>query len=195
MVSEFSWALDHLDPGQTYYAMVAATDENGDEALAFGSFVTLSERSVSVTIGDLTVEGGPQNVVDTDVYLAVDDFGFWTVDTGTGASSVYLHRDRHLDVVVFTFRTWETSQSTFCEGFNPAGMLPQGDLDSACGAWNSATLDGFDLDAIPAGVDRWTSVTVETTLATSAGGVLPADFGDPRFFHFSAPVTLDVTYS
>jgi hypothetical protein len=26
-VTEFSWALDHLDPGRTYYDMVAATDE------------------------------------------------------------------------------------------------------------------------------------------------------------------------
>ena len=26
MVTEFSWALDHLQPGQTYYVIVAATD-------------------------------------------------------------------------------------------------------------------------------------------------------------------------
>jgi hypothetical protein len=197
MVTDFSWALDHLDPGQTYYAMVAATDENDDTALAFGSFVTLSERTVSVTIGDLTVEGGPQNVVDTYVYLAVDDFGFWTVQTGTDVSSVYADRSRRIDLVLFTFRQWATSQSTFCEGFTPTIEWPaQGDSDDRCGSWNSASLSNVDLDVIPAGRDRWTSVTVSTTFNTSAGDdALPAGSGDPRFFHFSAPVTLDVSYS
>ncbi len=88
MVSGFSWALDHLEPGRRYYAMVAATDENDDTAYAYGQFVTLSERTVHVTIGDVTVEGGPQNVVDTDVYLSVDDFDFWIVDTGSDVGSV-----------------------------------------------------------------------------------------------------------
>ena len=195
-VTDFSWALDHLDPGQTYFAMVAATDENDDTAYAYGRFVTLSERTVSVTIGDVSVEGGPQNVVDTDVYLAVDDFGFWTVETGSDVSSVYADRGRHIDLALVTFRTWETSQSTLCEGFSPEGMPAQGDSDEMCGSWNSATLGNVDLDAIPAGADRWTSVAVGATFNTSAGDdALPADYGDPRFFHFSAPVTLEVSYS
>jgi hypothetical protein len=74
-------------------------------------------------------------------------------------------------------------------------MPAQGDSDQLCGSWNSAFLDNVDLDVIPAGVDRWTSVMVSTTFNTSAGDVLPASFGDPRFFHFSAAVTLEVSYS
>ena len=58
MVSDFSWALDHLEPGQTYFAMVAATDENDDTVYAYGHFFTLSERTVHVSIGDLTVTVG-----------------------------------------------------------------------------------------------------------------------------------------
>ncbi len=75
-------------------------------------------------------------------------------------------------------------------------MLPQGDSDELCGSWNSASVDNVDLDVIPAGESHWTSVTISTTFNTSAGdGALPDSYGDPRFFHFSAPVTLDVSYS
>jgi hypothetical protein len=196
LVSDFSWALDHLEPGQTYFAMVAATDENDDTAYAYGHFVTLSERTVHVSIGDLTVTGGPQNVVDTASYLSVDGDDFWVVNPGAGVSSVYADRSRHLDLKLLTFRTWETSQSTICEGFFPDSATAQGDLDSACGSWNTASLGNVDLDVIPAGRDRWTSATVSTTFTTSAGGdPLPNQYGDPRFFHFSAPLTLEVSYS
>lgn len=195
LVTDFSWALDHLDPGRTYYAVVAATDENDDTAYAYGQFVTLSERTLQVTIGDVTVDGGPQNVVDTDVYLRVDGFEFWNVDPGSGVSSVYAGRGRHVDLVLFTFRQWATSQSTFCEGFDPDGMPVQGDNDDLCGAWNSSSLANLDLDVIPPDRSAWTEATINTTFNTSSGdGPLPDGYGDPRFFHFSAPLRLDVSY-
>lgn len=196
MVSDFSWALDHLEPGQTYYAMVAATDEHDDTAYAYGEFITLSERTVHVRIGDVTVDGGPQNVVDTDVYLSVEGDDFWTVNPGSDVSSVYAGQGRHVDLVLATFREWATSQYTFCEAFDPDGMPAHGDSDDLCGSWNSASLGSVDLDVIPAGESRWTSVTVSATFNTSSGGgALPDGYGDPRLFHFSAPVTLDVSYS
>ena len=195
LVTDFSWALDHLDPGRTYYAIVAATDENDDTAYAYGQFVTLSERTLHVTIGDVTVDGGPQNVVDTDVYLQVDEDDFWIVDPGSDVSSVYAGLGRHVDLVLFTFRQWATSQSTFCEGINPDLMPAQGDNDDLCGSWNSSSLANLDLDLIPPGRSAWTAATVHTTFNTWSGdGPLPDSYGDPRFFHFSAPVTLDVSY-
>ena len=51
-----------------------------------------------------------------------------------------------------------------------------------------------DLDVISASESRWTSATVSTTFNTSASDdALPASYGDPRFFHFSAAVTLGVS--
>jgi hypothetical protein len=195
MVSEYNWALDHLEPGRTYYAMVAATDENDDTAHAYGEFTTLAERTVHVTIGDVTVEGGPQNVDGTAVALRVDGFAYWSVDPGSGVSSVYADRGRRVDLALFTFRSWETSQYTICEGYDPDDMPAQGDSDELCGSWNSAVLDNVDLDVIPAGANTWTTATIQTTFNTSSGDdPLPGGYGDPRFFHFSAPVTLDVSY-
>jgi len=153
MVRDFSWPLDHLDPGRTYDAMVAATDEHGDTAYAYGRFVPLAERTVHITLGDVTVDGGPQNVVDTAVYLSVDGDDFWIVDAGSDGSSVYAGRGRHVDLVLFTFRQWATSQSTVCEGCDPDGMLAQGDSDGLCGSWNSASLDNVDRRC-----ERWATV-------------------------------------
>ena len=195
MVRDFSWPLDHLDAGRTYDAMVAATDEHGDTAYAYGRFVPLAERTVHITLGDVTVDGGPQNVVDTAVYLSVDGDDFWIVDAGSDGSSVYAGRGRHVDLVLFTLGQWATSQSTVCEGFDPDRMLAQGDSDGLCGSWNFASLNNADLDVISASESRWTSATVSTTFNTSASDdALPASYGDPRFIHFSAAVTLDVSY-
>ncbi len=44
MVTRFDWALDHLDPGQTYLVTATATDDNDDTSYAFGEFTTLSEQ-------------------------------------------------------------------------------------------------------------------------------------------------------
>ena len=62
MTSELSWSLDHLDPGQEYVVMAAATDAHGDTSYAYGSFTTLSTRTAVVSLGDLTVQGGPGNI-------------------------------------------------------------------------------------------------------------------------------------
>jgi hypothetical protein len=109
---------------------------------------------------------------------------------------VYANRGRRVDLALFTFREWETSQYTFCEGIYPDDMPAQGDSDDACGSWNTAVLGDVDVDAIPPGRDRWTSTSVSAAFLTSAGDdAIPEGFGDPRFFHFSAPVTIEVTYS
>jgi hypothetical protein len=114
----------------------------------------------------------------------------------SGESHVYIGIHRHVDLAVQVFREWATSQSTFCEGPWPDGHdYPQGDSDDECGTWNSASIDALDLDVIPNGRNSWTEVSFSRTLQTSAGDdALPAGQGDPRFFHFSAPVTLTVTY-
>jgi len=193
MVSELSWALDHLEPGHTYFAMVAATDENGDTAYAYGEFTTMSQRTVDISVGTPTVNGGPTNVVSTRIYLKVSDLDFLRVQTGE--SQVYIGVHRHVDLAVQVFREWATSQSTFCEGPRPDSHGVHGDSDDECGTWNSASIDALDLDVIPNDRNSWTEVSFSRTLQTSAGdGALPAGQGDPRFFHFSAPVTLTVTY-
>jgi hypothetical protein len=192
-VSEFSWALDHLEPGHTYFAMVAATDENGDTAYAYGEFTTMSQRTVEISVGTPTVTGGPTNIVSTRTYLKVSDLDFLSVQPGE--SQVYIGIHRHLDLAVQLFREWATSQYTFCEGPWPNAHGGQGDSDDECGTWNSASIDELDLDLIPDGRNSWTEVTFSRTFQTSAGDdALPAGQGDPRFFHFSAPVTLTVTY-
>jgi hypothetical protein len=193
MVTEFSVAFDHLDPGQTYYVIVAATDENNDTSHAYGSFTTLSQRAVTISIGDPTVTGGPTNIVDTDVFLKVADLDFRSVVPPE--SLVYYSLPRHLDLALRLFRTWETSQSTFCEGIDPEDAGMQGDSDAICGTWNTATAD-LDLDAIPAGRSRWTEVSITRTLQTpTSDGALPPGHGDPRYFDFSATVTLTVDYN
>lgn len=78
------------------------------------------------------------------VYLPVDGDDFWIVDAGSDMSSGYAGRGRHVDLVLFTFGQWATSQSPVREGCDPDGMLAQGDSDGLCGSWNSASLDNVD---------------------------------------------------
>ena len=150
MVTEFSWALDHLDPGQTYYVIVAATDENDDTAHAYGSFTTLSQRTITLSIGLPTISGGPSNIVDNYTFLKVADLDFrWVAPP---ENLVYYSLPRHLDLALQLFRGWETSQYTICEGFFPSlDHVPNGDSDSLCGTWNTAMLADVDIDAVPAG--------------------------------------------
>lgn len=188
IATDFSWALDHLDPGQRYYVTAAATDENGHSAYAYGSFVTLDERDVEISIGDVTVSGGPNNIVGTSLYLQVDGDDPEAVPPSPNFHDV----DRHLDLRLWTVRWWEGS---VCESWVPdADSGTQGDSDDSCLAWNSAPLDDVDLDAIPA-ASAWVGVTLHRTFQTAGGDdALPGGYGDPRFFHFSAPVTLTVSY-
>ena len=88
----FLWALDHLEPGQTYYAIVVATDENDDSSYAYGQFTTLSERTVHVTIGDATIEGGPQ--YNHGVYFDLEVDG----EFSTSFTPTLPDVDRHLDL-------------------------------------------------------------------------------------------------
>lgn len=195
MVTEFSWALDHLDPGQTYYVIVAATDENNDTAHAYGSFTTLSKRTITVSIGLPTISGGPSNIVDNYMFLKVADLDFrWLTPP---ENLVYYSLPRHLDLALQLFRGWETSQYTICEGFFPSlDHVPSGDSDSLCGTWNTAMLANLDLDAIPAERSSWTEVSIIRMLQTATGdGALPPGHGDPRYFDFHATVTLTVEYS
>ena len=184
----FLWALDHLEPGQTYYAIVVATDENDDSSYAYGQFTTLSERTVHVTIGDATIEGGPQYNHGVYFDLEVDD------EFSTSFTPTLPDVDRHLDLRLWVRLYYD---GNLCESWTgpggPGGL--QGYSEDHCVVWNSALLDNIDLDAIPgAGQGTWTDTTVQETFTTgSSGGALP-DAG-VFFIHFSAPLTLYVTYS
>jgi hypothetical protein len=184
----FLWALDHLEPGQTYYAMVVATDENDDSSYAYGQFTTLSERTVHVTIGDVTIDGGPQ--YNHGVYFDLEvDGEFSTSFTPTLADV-----DRQLDLRLWVRLYYDGNLCEYLPGPDD-GWGPQGYSEDHCVVWNSALLDNIDLDAIPgAGQGTWTDTTVQETFTTgSSGGALP-DAG-VFFIHFSAPLTLYVTYS
>jgi hypothetical protein len=183
----FLWALDHLEPGQTYYAIVVATDENDDSSYAYGQFTTLSERTVHVTIGDVTIEGGPQ--YNDGVYFDLEVDG----ELSTSFTPTLPDVDRHLDLRLWVKLYYD---GNLCESWSgPDGWGLQGYSEDHCVVWNSALLDNIDLDAIPgAGQGTWTDTTVHETFTTgSSGGALP-DAG-VFFIHFSAPLTLYVTYS
>jgi hypothetical protein len=195
MVSEFSFAIDHLVPGETYFATVAATDEHDDTSHAFGEFTTLSERTVTLHVGSPAIFGGPTNIVTTDVDLKVSDLTPRRVHPPE--ELVYYSLPRLLDLGVLVFRTWEVSQTTNCEGHFPTEFGPgdnqYGNSDEGCGTWNSAWLHDLDTDAIPAGQSHWTEVEIARALETG-DGVPPAGEG-PRYFDFSLWVTLTIVYS
>jgi hypothetical protein len=196
MVSEFSFALDHLDPGETYFVTVAATDDHDDTAHAYGEFQTLSERTVTLHVGSPAIFGGPTNIIATDVDLKVADLGWRRVHPPE--ELVYYSLPRHLGLGVFVFRQWETSQSTYCEGsdlgdFGPNDDNQYGDTDGGCGTWNTAWLGEVDTDAIPAGRSHWTEVEIARALETGDG--VPPDGAGPRYFDFSLWVTLTVEYA
>jgi hypothetical protein len=190
MASRHELALDHLDPGGTYFVTLAATDENGDTAHAFGEFETLSERTITLWIGDPAVAGGPTNIVDTSVYLQVDELSWRQVDPPE--ELVYYSLPRYLDLDVFVDQVWAHSQSTFCESSSPDGEPTYGDNDHSCSTWNTARLNDVDTDAIPAGRSHWTEVEISPAVGTG-DGVPPAGAG-PRYFDFSVVVTLTIEY-
>jgi hypothetical protein len=192
-VTEYRPALDHLTPGVRYVVYVSATDENLDTAHAYGEFTTLSQRTVEISIDAPAISYGPTNVVDTDVSLKVADLDFDSL--ALPADLVYYSLPRELDLALFVFRTWETSQYTLCEGLpDPDLAPPQGHNDDMCGAWNTASADDIDLDPIPAAAS-WTSVTMSTELASWGDGAIPGQPSDPRYFHVSTAVTIRVDYS
>jgi hypothetical protein len=189
-VKSFSWELDHLEPGQLHYAMVAATDEHGDTSYAWGELTTLSTRSVEVAVTSMAVHDGPSNVVETTRHIRLDEGEYATYELGDWAE--WDEVDRNVDVDLYVTRFWEAS---VCEVFWSSYFEhPQGDSDDACAAWNTATAE-IDLDRLP-GADRWTSHTFEADLhtPTGAGNALPTGYGDPRHFHVEATATVHVTY-
>ncbi len=185
------WALDHLEPGTTYHAMVAATDEHGHTSYAWGHFTTLSQRDVFVEFGDLEIVGGPSGIDHTGWYLGLDG----PIKSATpGYQGILLYKDlpRTVGLDFWVTRGWDCELPQF---WTAAGQASHGHDDDACLAWNSTSID-IDLDTIPAGTNHWTSTTVQRTLAPAAGdGALPPGYGDPHWFNFSVPVTLHVSYS
>jgi hypothetical protein len=193
LVTSRTWDLDHLEPGQTYYVMAAATDEHQHTAYVWGEFTTLSHRTVFVEFGNGEIVGGPGNIDATHWLLGLD--GPLT-DVTPGQQGILLYNDlpRHVDVDFWVTRSWDED---ICEVWNPEGAAPQGHDASGCIAWNSTSLDGVDLDGIPAGQGHWTDTTVSLTLhpPTGEGGALPPGYGDPYYFSFEVPVTFYVSYS
>ncbi|MBI2706031.1 MAG: hypothetical protein HYX32_12190 [Actinobacteria bacterium] len=191
-VSTYSWALDHLQPGQTYYVMAAATDEDDRTAYAWGEFTTLSRRDVFVEFGDTEVFGGPGNISQTTWILGLDG-PLANVAPGEGIL-LYKALPRFADLDFWLARSWE---GDICEGWWPSGEPSFGHYSDSCVAWNAVGVDGIDLDTIPAGKTRWTQTSASMTLRppTGAGNALPPGYGDPYYFSFQVPLTLYVTYS
>ncbi len=191
-VDHLSWTVDDLDPGQTYYAMVSAQDSQGGHSLAFGVFTTLSHREAYVSLGDLTITGGKD---DDGVRRALSVDGWWS-DYTPGSEGIhrYTDLDGTVDLRLSVFRDYD---GDICEAQGHYDDLPAHGYSSVtCTAWNSADVIGLDLDVVPAGATRWTETEAHATIQTSAGGgALPTGYGEPYFFHFSAPVTFWVQYS
>jgi hypothetical protein len=195
MTSELTWALDDLEPGTTYHAMVGATDAHGHTSHAWGTFTTLSERRVHVEVGDVEVAGGPGGISSTSLWLQLDGSDAMDFTPGMQGIRFFDDVDGHIDLDLWVLRRWNAD---VCEawGTPTSEHSPQGHSTDACLAWNSASEHDLDLDVAPAGETRWSSVTIPVSLQTptGAGGALPNGYGDPYHFHFAAPVTVHVQY-
>ena len=147
----FLWALDHLEPGQTYYAIVVATDENDDSSYAYGQFTTLSERTVHVTIGDATIEGGPQ--YNHGVYFDLEVDG----EFSTSFTPTLPDVDRHLDLRLWVRLYYDGNLCEYLPGPDD-NWGPHGYSEDHCVVWNSALLDKHRPRRIPgAGQGTWTT--------------------------------------
>lgn len=196
-VQHHEWALDHLEPGQTYYGMVAATDEHGHVDYAWGEFTTLAHRDVIVELGATEIVGGPGDITDTDLMFGLATLPLRDMSPGVDASFLFPDLPRWVNVDLWVLRGWDPKhRRELCEVWMLEGSMPQGHDESSCLAWNSTTEHAVDLDAVPADRSRWTQSSVALTLhsPTEAGGGLPAGYGDPYHFAFSTPVTLHVIY-
>lgn len=188
------WAIDHLRPGTLYHAMAAATDAQGHTSYVWGSFTTLSTRTVDIQIGSIPITGGPGGIEDTTNYLRFEgDLQDVTWDQQPDLHHVGV--DRYAAIEFWISRYWG---GKVCEGWSIYDGLPANGHDAAsCLAWNSVSASGIDLDTIPQGKDRWTQTSVSMVLDTQApnGNALPPGYGDPFWFAFKVPITLHVTYS
>ena len=189
-VTEHHWALDDLQAGRTYHAMVAATDQYGTSH-AFGELTTLSTRTVHVAVDGIEITGGPQNVIETRTHLLVG--GDYRHEVSLGAWSFINPLANLVDLDVLVTRGWPSGDP--CEVHQPWNLTPQGDSDSACMSWNTATAT-VDLAQGPAGADRWTTVDLDATAAVPAGdGALPPGYGQPRYFDLVADISVHIVYS
>lgn len=192
-VRSLDWPLDHLQPGETYHVMAAATDEHGHTAYVWGRFTTLSKRDVVVEFGSGTVVGGPGGISSTNWLLGLDG-PLTDVTPGQQGILLYQDRPRHVDLEFWVLRSWDDE---LCEAWSASGVPAHGHDEGACVAWNSTSLDAIDLDRAPAGKTHWTqtSVTMSLRPPAGAGNALPPGYGDPYYFAFEVPVTLHVVYS
>ena len=191
-VSDHAWALDHLEPGQAYHVMAAATDANAHTAYVWGAFTTLSQRAVFLEFGNGEIIGGPNNISRTDWYLGFNGPPTY-VDPGDQGILYHQAVPRYVDIDFWVARSWDEK---VCEAwFGPEGYGAHG--HGSCIAWNSTQLDAVDLDLAPAGRTRWAETSVALTLhpPTGAGDALPPGYGDPYYFFFEVPLTLHVIYS
>jgi hypothetical protein len=187
----FQWALDHLEPGTTYSAVVAATDGAGNTSVAWGSFTTLSRRDIEITLGTVAIPDWPAKASSIHQFVRLDSS---LVNLTFGQAGVPYFGDvpRHVDLEVWILLTWK---GDLCQAFAIDDQTPSyGHSDASCLVWSSDGVDDLDLDQLPAGLDHWTSTTVETTLSSDPGGALPSGYGGLSF-SFSAPVTIEVEYS
>jgi len=193
LVTTRTWVIDHLEPGQTYYVMAAATDEHQHTAHVWGEFTTLSQRDVFVELGNGEIVGGPGNISATDWFLGLDG-PLANVTPGQQGILLYDDLPRHVDLDFWVARSWD---GNVCEVWNAPDAAAQGHSSDACVAWNSTSVNDVDLDQAPAGKTRWTETSVSLSLhpPTGEGDALPPGYGDPYYFFFEVPVTLHVSYS
>jgi hypothetical protein len=189
-VQERTFDLDHLEPGQTYYVMAAATDEHQHTAHVWGEFTTLSHRDVTLELGTGEIVGGRDHISTTTWLLGLDS-PVANVSPGDQGILLYKDRDRHAELDLWVLRFWDEK---VCETWNPVGHGPYGVFTDGCVAWNSVSID-VDLDRIPVAT-RWTqtSFVVSVHPPTGEGNALPPGYGDPYYFSFEVPVTVHVTY-
>jgi hypothetical protein len=182
----YSWALDDLEPGQTYYAMVAATDEYDDTSHSWGEFTTLSTRTVEVGIDNVEIMGGPTNVNGTYHHLRFEGSEFQSYNLGAGLT--FEDVDRYVDVELGVFRSWP---GKICEGLWTSLLSSvYGDSDASCASWNTARAFSVDLDGAKPVASRWTSNDF-TAVAVSPEGV---GASAPRWFDVAAYVNVHVTF-
>lgn len=190
-----SWALDHLEPDETYHVMAAATDAHGHTSHVWGEFTTLSRRDVFVELGPAEVTG-PGGVTSTSWWLGLDG-PLMNVTPGQQGILWFQGRARHLDLEFWMTR-FHGDGDEICEAIHIGEGFPShGYHGPSCTAWNSALATGIDLDVAPGGKTRWTETSIELSLHpdTGEGDALPPGYGQPHHFHFEMPITLHVTYS
>ncbi|MGI9579471.1 MAG: hypothetical protein ACR2OH_14830 [Microthrixaceae bacterium] len=199
-----SWVLDDLDPGMSYGVTVIATDGDGNQDIAYGEFTTLSTRDVSVDVGGIVITG-PEIDATTSLWLGIEDEDLRDVTPGQGGVPTFEDVGRFSDFGILVIRDYEPILGPLfgecpeaAAGVNgPYEWPDQGHHEGACRYWNTARLQGLDLDVSPAGATRWDSVSFTAQLRTpdGSGDSVPPGFGDGWWMDVVATATFHVTYS